>query len=84
MDGNWYYLGSTGAMVTGWFYDGTHWYYLNPVSNGTKGAMMTGWIFVNSKYYYLNTVSDGTKGAMYANQVTPDGHLVGADGAMIY
>lgn len=84
VDGNWYYLGSTGAMVTGWFYDGTHWYYLNPVSNGTKGAMMTGWIFVNSKYYYLNTVSDGTKGAMYANQVTPDGHLVGADGAMIY
>ena len=40
--------------------------------------MATGWVQVDNKWYYL----DGS-GAMLANTTTPDGHVVGADGARI-
>ncbi len=108
LNGDWFYFDGTGRMVTGWFFDGTNWFYLNPsgtgtygamatgwvldggrwyymntVSDGTRGAMKTGWISVYGKEYYLNPVSDGTRGAMYVNCVTPDGKLVGPDGARI-
>ncbi len=88
-DGFWYFLhnisdGTLGHMKTGWYLDtdGT-WYYLNPVSDGHRGAMVTGWQLIDGKWYYFNPVSDGRKGAMYAGQMTPDGYLVGADGARI-
>lgn len=47
------------------------------------GAMVTGWQLIDGKWYYFNPVSDGRKGAMYAGQMTPDGYLVGTDGARI-
>ena len=88
-DGFWYFLhnisdGTLGHMKTGWYLDtdGT-WYYLNPVSDGHRGAMVTGWQLIDGKWYYFNPVSDGRKGAMYAGQMTPDGYLVGTDGARI-
>ena len=73
--GRWYYLiPGSGAMATGWVKPADNkWYYLN-----TDGAMATGWIQVDNKWYYL----DGS-GAMLANTTTPDGHVVGADGARI-
>ncbi len=52
-------------MITGWFLHNNHWYYLNPVSDGTKGKMCIGWQFINNHWYYLNPISDGTKGKMY-------------------
>ena len=89
VDGSWYFLhtisdGTLGHMHTGWHLDGDgHWYYLNPVSDGHRGAMFTDWHLIDGKWYYFNPVSDGTKGAMYAGRETPDGYLVGEDGAWI-
>lgn len=56
ISGTWYYFGENTYMVTGWFYDGTNWYYLNPISDGTKGAMKIGWLYDTScgRWFYLN------------------------------
>lgn len=71
-------------MKTGWFTDTDgKTYYLNPEKDATEGSMITGWKLINDKWYYFNTVSDGTKGAMFSGRRTPDGYLVGADGAWI-
>ncbi len=73
-DNKWYYLNTDGAMATGWVKPADNkWYYLN-----SSGDMATGWVQVDNKWYYL----DGS-GAMLANTTTPDGHVVGADGARI-
>jgi glucan-binding YG repeat protein len=79
---------STGAWLkdnTGWWYcnadksytvsnwqsiDGT-WYYFNEY-----GYMVTGWVSWNTKWYYC-----GSNGAMYSSATTPDGYIVGSDGA---
>ena len=80
----WYYLstdhnGFFGEMKTGWILDNGKWYYLNPGS----GEMITGWAHVDNKYYYLNTASGQAGkpyGAMFANERTPDGYNVDANG----
>lgn len=88
-DGRWYFLhtvsdGTLGHMKTGWYLDGDgSWYYLNPVSDGYRGAMVTGWHLIDGKWYYFNPGPQGKLGAMYAGCVTPDGYLVGEDGARI-
>ena len=80
----WYHFDVNGFMQTGWFTDADgRIYYLYPVADGTRGRMLTGWQNIDGKMYYFNTVSDGTRGALYVNCMTPDGYLVGADGAMI-
>ena len=61
---DWFFFDATGHMLTGWFFDGNNWYYLNPVSDGTMGRMFTGWQLIGGTWYYLNPVSDGTRGAM--------------------
>ena len=82
VDGNWYFMDSSGAMHYGWMADGKgEWYYLNPVSDGTRGAMRTGWQQIDSKWYYFNTFSDGSLGKMLKSQRTPDGYLLKADGS---
>lgn len=88
-DGRWYFLhtvsdGTLGHMKTGWHLDGDgSWYYLNPVSDGYRGAMVTGWHLIDGKWYYFNPDPHGKLGAMYADGITPDGYLVGKDGARI-
>ena len=88
-DGRWYFLhtisdGTLGHMKTGWYLDvDGNWYYLNPVSDGHRGAMVTGWQLIDGKWYYFNPISNGKMGAMYAGGKTPDGYLVGKDGARI-
>lgn len=88
-DGRWYFLhtvsdGTLGHMKTGWHLDADgSWYYLNPVSDGYRGAMVTGWHLIDGKWYYFNPEAHGKLGAMYADGVTPDGYLVGKDGARI-
>ncbi len=80
----WYRFDNSGYMVTGWYQDGNgYWYYLNPVDDGTLGMMRTGWQVIDGKTYYFNPQSDGTMGRMYVNTTTPDGYLVGADGALV-
>ena len=57
VNGAWYYLGSSGAMQTGWLNDGA-WYYLDPEAGG---AMATGVKAVQGAAYFF----DGS-GAMAA------------------
>lgn len=95
INGRWYYFGEDGYMQTGWTLYRNQWYFLNPdgamVDNDwicykdrwyflqPGGAMaLNGWITWNGRSYYLN--ADGT---MAAGTTTPDGHVVGADGARI-
>jgi len=70
--GSWYYLNSSGDMVTGWVNYGGSWYYLN--SNG--GMESNKWITLGGKQYFL--YSNGT---LAVNTTTPDGYVVGSDGA---
>lgn len=49
-DGKWYYLGSDGAMRTGWLKSGTDWYYLSE-----SGAMAVGWQEIKDSWYYFDT-----------------------------
>lgn len=47
----WYYLRSSGAMESGWYQDGSTWYYLD----AQNGDMKTGWAYVGNKWYYLRS-----------------------------
>ncbi|MTV72648.1 choline-binding protein CbpC [Streptococcus pneumoniae] len=47
----WYYLRSSGAMATGWYQEGTTWYYLDQ----PNGDMKTGWQNLGNKWYYLRS-----------------------------
>ena len=80
---DWYYFDEKGYMVTGWVTDGGLRYYLHPISDGTQGYMYTGWHLIDGKYYYFSNISDGTRGHLLVNTTTPDGAVVGADGARI-
>lgn len=68
-----YYLNQGGDMAIGWKLIDNTWYYLN--GNGT---MKTGWLSWNGKEYYLNA-----KGDMAVSTTTPDGYVVGPDGACV-
>ena len=72
--GWWYVRPDQTYPVSQWSYIGDKWYYF-----GADGYMKTGWICLDEKWYFL----DEESGAMYADTVTPDGYLVGADGAWI-
>lgn len=82
---DWFRFDATGHLITGWYTDPTDGctYYMNPNSDGTQGKMMTGWVVIDGKEYYFNASSDGQRGRMYKNEMTPDGHFVGPDGAKI-
>lgn len=71
----WWYRNADGSYtVSNWQEINGTWYFFNET-----GYMATGWVDWNGKKYYCDT----TSGAMLADTVTPDGHTVGADGAMI-
>lgn len=76
----WFYFDAEGMMATGWVALNGQTFYLQPVSDGGLGRMLTGWQQIDGKWYWFNTVSDGSKGVLLRNGVTPDGHMVGADG----
>lgn len=69
VNGAWYYFGADTYMETGWFSDGTNWYYLNPVSDGTRGAMKTGWVYDASygKWFYLSASGEMMTGWQLIN-----------------
>ncbi|MBO5598418.1 MAG: hypothetical protein J5943_07445 [Oribacterium sp.] len=77
----WYYFNEAGNMVTNWFdYNGER-FYLVPDRDGWRGRMATGWKNIDNKWYYFEIVPGTSRGKMYRSTVTPDGHVVGADGA---
>lgn len=50
IDGRWYVFDGEGYTITGWFKQGSEWYYLNP----DDAAMLSGqWLRLDGKYYYL-------------------------------
>ena len=82
--GIWYFLNTSGAMVTNaWIGD----YYL-----GANGAMITGWVNDRGNWYFLETSGEkvdntwignyylGVSGIMLVGTVTPDGYTVDANG----
>lgn len=62
-ESSWYYLGTSGAMQTGWVNDGGTWYWLTE-----SGAMATGWRFIDGKW----NAFDNPSGVWRTN----DGRLV--------
>ena len=75
-ESSWYYLGTSGAMQTGWVNDGGAWYWLTD-----SGAMATGWQKIGSTWYYFNA-----SGAMQAGWQKIDGswYCFAASGAMLH
>ena len=47
--GTWYWMDSTGAMATGWIYDGSFRYYLDDKGNPTA----QGWLRVDGNWHYF-------------------------------
>ena len=77
----WYYFNEDGIMLTNWFdYNGER-FYLMPEKDGWRGRMATGWKNIDNKWYYFDIVPGSTQGKLYRGAITPDGHVVGADGA---
>lgn len=67
-----YFLNDTGDMQVGWLLQNGKWFYLN--IDGSRAD--NSWILYNSKWYYF-----GSTGEMAVSTTTPDGYIVGADGA---
>lgn len=79
-DGRWYYLDEVnGDMVTGWRLINGKWYYLNDQAGETAtwnyNTETSAWEYTGSAVRPF--------GSMYANELTPDGYRVDADGAWV-
>lgn len=61
----WYHFAEDGIMDSGWFLDGSTWYYLSMNHNGFFGEMIKGWHHdgQDGRWYYL----DSSSGAMHTN-----------------
>jgi hypothetical protein len=80
-DTNWYFLdGSTAKLATGWNFINNKWYYLNPDASRPTYIQDA-----NGNWVYDASTSAVAKpyGSMYANEQTPDGYWVDADGAWV-
>ncbi len=74
-DGKWYYLDpKTGEMCTGWVFVNGKWYYLS------TGSGVPVWV-QNEKGEWVYSGTGRAAGSMYANEKTPDGYTVDANGA---
>lgn len=72
--GWWYRNGDGTYTVSNWQQIDGAWYFFNE-----QGYMAAGWVDWNGNRYYCDPAS----GKMLVNAVTPDGHTVGADGALV-
>ena len=72
--GWWYRNGDGTYTVSNWQQIDGAWYFFNE-----RGYMATGWVDWNGTRYYC----DAADGKMLVNTTTPDGHTVGADGALV-
>lgn len=79
----WFFYNDYGGITTGWKLVNEKWYFLGLGLGGAEGQMLIGWQWIDGRCYYLAEIS-GEKyleGAMYANDMTPDGYVVGHTGA---
>ena len=79
IDGTWYYFGHDNIMQTGWVKDDGNWYYMDLET----GALFTGWHEIGGKWYYFHEEGDGFMGTLMVDCVTPDGHTVDVNGALV-
>ena len=56
-----------------------NWYYMDLQT----GALFTGWHEIGGKWYYFHEEGDGFKGTLMVDCVTPDGHTVDVNGALV-
>ena len=74
-----YYFNEAGEMITGWVKTADNKTYFFENAKTTKeGEMIVGWKQIQNTWYYFNT-----DGSLLTNGTTPDGYIVGADGAML-
>ena len=79
-DKYYYYLDPvTGKMATGWKKINGVWYYFNEKTNSRSGWSLDS---ISLRWRYSSALSR-PYGAMYANDVTPDGYKIGADGKIL-
>lgn len=79
---SWFRFDADGNMLTGWYKDTDgKWYYLWEYSDNVLGHMVTGWQYIGGSWYYFSKIQGGPLGSMLTSTKTPDGYLVGADGA---
>ncbi|XVG94937.1 CHAP domain-containing protein [Eubacteriales bacterium KG125] len=63
VDGEWYFMNSSGAMEKGWLLEDGKWYYLS-----SSGAACGGWILLDGNWYYLDLDSRAMQtGMKYIN-----------------
>lgn len=67
--------GTMGKMDYGWYFDGSHWYFLNTIHDGTFGARVKGWKWIDGYSYYFDA-----EGKLLTETVTPDGYTVDSNG----
>ena len=77
----WYYFNDGALMQTDWLNLNGATYYFVPEGDGWRGRMATGWQQIGEKWYYFEPTAGIYQGVMYRGAITPDGHIVGADGA---
>lgn len=53
INGSWYYFDARGYAVTGWYFDGTDWFYLCQDEGPQECAMLTGMQHIGSYDYYF-------------------------------
>ena len=75
IDGAIYRFDAHGYMVTGWVYEGGHWFYYGP-----SGGQASGWVHVAGSWYYLDPLS----GAMASGwtKVRDTWYYLSSSGAM--
>ena len=75
IDGAIYRFDAHGYMVTGWVYEGGHWFYYGP-----SGGQASGWVRVAGSWYYLDPLS----GAMVSGwtKVRDTWYYLSSSGAM--
>ena len=74
-----YYFNEAGEMITGWVKTADNKTYFFENAKTTKeGEMIVGWKQIQNAWYYFNV-----DGSLLTNGTTPDGYIVGVDGAML-
>ena len=74
--GGWWYLNDDGSYpANDWLCLNGSWYFFDP-----DGYMARGWRYLGGRFFFL----DPYTGEMWYNAVTPDWHILGPDGALIF
>ncbi|MCD7965586.1 MAG: hypothetical protein LUG90_07460 [Clostridiaceae bacterium] len=73
INGIYYYLSESGAMITGWLFLDNIWYYMSE-----SGGMVIGWKQIDGKWYYFESA-----GKMLTDTLTPDNYYVDSNGVCL-